>query len=303
MPRAWGRPWGWGEGRGRPRRPQLFVPETWRKGSPARGWSDPSLRPAQGAIEGSSHTQFSERRGSGEGLANGAPEMIRKAEISLTSPKGCSLERHPPAAPPPNAACPPSGASPLGHCLETPGGADLSASLGSGAPAVRVHPEGLEMRMGAHPRPATPGSPRKDCPGGRPQRSHHRAHPFPGGLWERGTSLHANLLRRFFLLSSQSTWGALTPPADSLSCIPHHGDEFSPENLEEQRLVCYSDGDWPQYKLGDQEQWPINRVLVTIPSSNWTCSAGGKANGRRFRCPGLYGPPPGPIVTPRKTEK
>ena len=52
------------------------------------------------------------------------------------------------------------------------------------------------------------------------------------------------------------------PPSDSpLGCILRSWKKFDPENLKKKRLIFFCNTAWPQYELGDREQWPVSGTL------------------------------------------
>ncbi|TEA36552.1 hypothetical protein DBR06_SOUSAS11210004, partial [Sousa chinensis] len=54
-------------------------------------------------------------------------------------------------------------------------------------------------------------------------------------------------------------------PLDSpLGCILRNWKEFDADSLKEKRLIFFCNTGWPQYKLGDHEQWPLNGMLNYI---------------------------------------
>lgn len=53
--------------------------------------------------------------------------------------------------------------------------------------------------------------------------------------------------------------GTTSIPQDSpLGDILHHWKCFDPDDLRKKQLIFYCNNAWPQYELGDSEQWPLN---------------------------------------------
>ncbi|TEA28983.1 hypothetical protein DBR06_SOUSAS11410022 [Sousa chinensis] len=51
-------------------------------------------------------------------------------------------------------------------------------------------------------------------------------------------------------------------PLDSpLGCILRNWREFDPDNLKKRKLIFFCNTAGFPYKLGDQEQWPLNGTL------------------------------------------
>ncbi|TEA10263.1 hypothetical protein DBR06_SOUSAS3710035, partial [Sousa chinensis] len=77
-------------------------------------------------------------------------------------------------------------------------------------------------------------------------------------------------------MGSGTSW---EPPSDSpLGCILRNWKNLTLKNLKKKRLIFFCNTAWPQCKLGDREQWPLNGTLNynTILQLDLFCRKQGK---------------------------
>ncbi|KAM9085992.1 natural cytotoxicity triggering receptor 3 ligand 1-like [Megaptera novaeangliae] len=70
----------------------------------------------------------------------------------------------------------------------------------------------------------------------------------------------------------------LLPPEPPLGCILKNWSAFDPDTLNKKRMVFFCNTAWPQYKLGSQEEWPLNDSINfnTILQLELFCKRQGK---------------------------